>query len=111
MIRYYFYKINTSRDQAVLLPGFDEYLLGYKDRSDVLAPARNQEICPGNNGMFLSTIILRGRVAGTWKREIKRNQVTISLNPFEALSPDDMGLIEKAADRYGAYLGVQPILL
>ncbi len=99
--------IPIHEDQALLLPGFDEYILGYKDRSDVLSPARNQEICPGNNGMFLSTIILRGRVAGIWKREIKRNQVTVTVNPFDALSPEDLVLIEKAAVRYGEYLGVQ----
>lgn len=103
--------IPVPEDQALLLPGFDEYLLGYKDRSDVLAPARNQDICPGNNGMFLSTIILQGSVAGTWKREIKRNQVTIILNPFEALSQKDMDLIEKAAARYEGYIGIQSVLI
>lgn len=103
--------IPIPEEQALLLPGFDEYLLGYKDRADVLEPARNREICPGNNGMFLSTIILRGRVAGTWKREIKRNQVKITLNPFEEISGEDMVLIEKAAGRYGEYMGGVAVLV
>ncbi len=97
--------IPIPEEQALLLPGFDEYLLGYKDRSDVLDPTRSRDICPGNNGMFFPTIILQGRVAGTWKREIKRNQVKIALNPFSGLSGEDRTLIETAAGRYGEYLG------
>lgn len=44
-----------------LLPGFDEYLLGYADRSAALDPQHSRKIVPGNNGMFLTTIILDGR--------------------------------------------------
>ena len=36
-----------------LLPGFDEYLLGYGDRSAAVAPEHAQAVVPGNNGMFL----------------------------------------------------------
>ncbi len=50
---------------AFALPGFDEYLLGYQDRSAVLDAAYAEKICPGGNGMFASTIIIDGRVAGT----------------------------------------------
>lgn len=41
---------------AHALPGFDEYLLGYKDRSAVLDTANAAKVCPGGNGMFASTI-------------------------------------------------------
>ncbi|MCB0182020.1 MAG: AlkZ family DNA glycosylase, partial [Anaerolineae bacterium] len=33
-----------------LLPGFDEYLLGYRDRSAVLDPAHAKKVVPGGNG-------------------------------------------------------------
>ena len=60
---------NRSKARGVfLLPGFDEYLLGYQDRSAVLAPAHASRIVPGGNGMFLSTIVAAGEVVGTWKR-------------------------------------------
>jgi hypothetical protein len=51
-----------------LLPGFDEYLLGYQDRSAVLDPEFAQRIVPGSNGVFLPTVIVNGNVVGTWKR-------------------------------------------
>jgi hypothetical protein len=56
-----------ARD-VFLLPGFDEYLLGYQTRTAVLAPEFAANIVPGGNGVFLPTIISDGGVVGTWKR-------------------------------------------
>ncbi|MCA0144230.1 winged helix DNA-binding domain-containing protein [Blastococcus sp. LR1] len=50
-----------------LLPGFDEFLLGYADRSAALDPAFAERICPGRNGVFAPTVVVDGRVAGTWR--------------------------------------------
>jgi len=50
-----------------LLPGFDEFILGYQDRSAVLPEEFAGHIVPGGNGMFRPTVISRGRVVGTWK--------------------------------------------
>jgi hypothetical protein len=48
------------------LPGFDELLLGYKDRSAALAPEHAQAVTPGKNGIFLRTVVSSGHVVGTW---------------------------------------------
>jgi hypothetical protein len=52
----------------LLLPGFDEFVLGYADRSAVLDPAHADRIVPGGNGVFRPTVVRDGRVVGTWKR-------------------------------------------
>ena len=54
-----------------LLPGFDEYVLGYQDRSAVLAPEHSQAIVPGGNGVFRPTIVVDGAVVGTWRRTVQ----------------------------------------
>ena len=71
-----------------LLPGFDEFLLGYGDRSAALAPEHAQAVVPGNNGMFLPTIVIDGEVVGTWKRTAGTREAVIRLSPFGAL-PDE----------------------
>jgi hypothetical protein len=53
---------------VLLLPGFDEFLLGYQDRSLVLAPEHANKIVPGGNGVFKKTIVAGGEVVGTWAR-------------------------------------------
>ncbi|TFV52724.1 winged helix DNA-binding domain-containing protein [Blastococcus sp. TF02A-35] len=60
----------AHRDEARavrLLPGFDEFVLGYADRSAVLDPEFAERICPGRNGVFAPTVVAGGRVAGTWR--------------------------------------------
>ncbi|GAB3462323.1 crosslink repair DNA glycosylase YcaQ family protein [Kineococcus endophyticus] len=51
-----------------LLPGFDEFLLGYADRSAVLALDHASRVAPGGNGVFRGTVVVGGRVVGTWTR-------------------------------------------
>ncbi|MGH3906920.1 MAG: winged helix DNA-binding domain-containing protein [Pseudonocardiaceae bacterium] len=76
-----------SRAQGVfLLPGFDEYLLGYQDRGAALPAAFAQRVVPGNNGMFQSTVIADGEVIGTWKRTGRGAKQTVLATPFTSFS-------------------------
>ncbi|HEV2691713.1 MAG TPA: winged helix DNA-binding domain-containing protein [Verrucomicrobiae bacterium] len=88
-----------------LLPGFDEFILGYKDRNAVLEAKHAQKIIPGNNGMFMPSIILNGRVAGTWKRTVKKS-VTIIADGFKRFDKVEMAALQPAAERYGKFLGM-----
>lgn len=92
---------------ALLLPGFDEYILGYKDREAQVSPEHFNRIVPGGNGMFMSSIVRHGRVVGMWKRTLKKDRVTISLTPFGNLTKKDMTAVEKQAKGYGAFLGLK----
>ena len=91
---------------VVLLPGFDEYMLGYRDRSAALDPEHAQKIVPGNNGMFMSTLVSNGRIVGTWKRTIKKNSVVVALSPFTTLSKAEESGAAAAAACYGRFLGM-----
>jgi hypothetical protein len=97
-------------ERAFLLPGFDEYLLGYGDRSAVLDPAFAQRICPGGNGMFSPTIVIDGSVVGTWKRTVKKGTLAIDLASFQSLTAAENSAVSAAAERYGDYLGMPAVL-
>jgi hypothetical protein len=88
-----------------LLPGFDEFLLGYKDRSAVLAAEHAQRIVPGNNGMFLPMMVAAGQVVGTWKRTIKKKGVEVILYPFAPLGHLEDRAVE-AASAYADFIGL-----
>lgn len=91
-----------------LLAGFDEYLLGYKDRGAVLAPEHANDVVPGGNGIFFPIIVEGGRVVGTWKRTHKRSGVAITLRPFSRLEIAQECLTA-AAKRFSDFLGL-PLL-
>jgi hypothetical protein len=89
-----------------LLPGFDEYMLGYQDRSAALDPQHVQKILPGSNGVFMPTIVINGRVAGTWKRVVKKKSVVITAAPFASLKKAEVHALAAAAERYGRFLNL-----
>jgi hypothetical protein len=86
-----------------LLPGFDEFVLGYKDRGAVLEARHAAKIIPGNNGMFMPTITVAGRIAGTWQRTVKKS-VTIQLMPFQRLTRSARRALTPAVERYARFL-------
>jgi hypothetical protein len=90
---------------VLLLPGFDEYLLGYGDRSAALAPEHADVIVPGGNGMFRSTIVVDGEVVGTWSRSVTAAGVVVEASPFAPLGPRVVDGLEAAARAYGRFLG------
>jgi hypothetical protein len=89
-----------------LLPGFDEFMLGYKDRDATLDPVFAERICPGNNGVFLPTVVSKGRVVGTWKRTLKKETVTVTPKSFTDFDASERDGIASAAERYARFLGL-----
>lgn len=88
------------RAEVLALPGFDEYLLGYSDRSRQLAPEHASRIVPGANGIFLPTIVAAGRVIGTWRRTVTNGIVGVVPEPFEDLTPTQSRSFGAASKRY-----------
>jgi hypothetical protein len=70
-----------------LLPGFDEFVLGYGDRTAVLDPAFADRIVPGGNGMFRPTVVHDGRIVGTWQWTGRGAQRTVTATPFTEFTP------------------------
>ncbi len=91
--------------EALLLAGFDEYMLGYKDRRLFLDPVDAERIVPGGNGMFRNTVVQRGRVIGTWQRKVLSKTTRITITSFKSLSTATRGAFEAPAARYAAYTG------
>ncbi|GAA1795295.1 winged helix DNA-binding domain-containing protein [Luedemannella flava] len=88
------------------LPGFDEYMLGFKDRSMMLDDEHKQAIIPGGNGVFQPTLVRSGRVVGTWRRAVKRAHVDISVAPFAAPTAADRAAAEAAFAPYSRFIGM-----
>lgn len=86
------------------LPGFDEYLLGYRDRSAALDPEHAQIVVPGNNGVFQPTIVSDGRIVGTWRRKATPAGVTLTPRPFSGLASATLAAFGRSAAAYGRFI-------
>jgi hypothetical protein len=104
------YRLRPGLQEATagihLLPGFDEYMLGYGDRAAPLAGRDLGSVVPGKNGMFLSTIVVNGEIVGTWRRTLGAKDVEVSAQPWGELTATARRGFDRAAGRYAAYLGL-----
>ena len=98
-------KGSASRN-VLLLPGFDEYTISYKDRSAAVDQKHSAALV-SNNLIFLPTILVDGKVAGTWKRTVKGKSVVLRMNHFWKLGKSESDQLAEAAKSYGRFLGME----
>ncbi len=99
----------TTREDgpaACLLPNYDEYVVGYADRSAVFDAQFRPALGPRDSVLFNNIVVAEGRVIGTWKRAIKRDAVAVTISPFTSLEPATARAVAAATARYGAFLGL-----
>lgn len=89
-----------------LLPNFDEYIVSYTDRSAVFDESHATKLDARGNVLFTHTIVLSGRIVGTWKRTLKKDSVIIIPTLFTSLNEAETRVFEVAANRYGTFLGL-----
>lgn len=87
---------------AHLLPDYDEYTVGYTDRSTIFDTAHTSKLDP-RGGLLMNTMALDGQIVGNWKRTFKKNSMVIAANPFIALSSAETRLFAASANRYGEF--------
>ena len=96
-VDYYFarskVKAQSAAESAFLLPIYDEYNVAYKQREITL-------------GMLGPSVMLGGRIVGTWKARVDKNSVTILINAGRTLTKQERSAVAKAAQRYATFLGV-----
>ncbi len=87
-----------------LLPGFDEFMLGYPAEQRAIDPAHHQAVVPGNNGVFKPTVIDCGRVVALWSRKLLAKNVRVEITPLGTLDAPTRRRIGDAAELYAAYV-------
>ena len=84
---------------VVLLPGFDEFVLGYQDRRCSLPSEFADRIVPGCNGVFKAPVVCDGEIVGTWKHAGRAAKRTVEATPFASFADD---VAEGIAQAYAA---------
>lgn len=88
---------------SCLLPPYDEYLLGYKDRTEVL-PKEHYSKAFTSYGIFYPVILHRGRIVGNWSKKANRGKLQLESGLFTAEDDFDFNT---AAAGYLKFLGTR----
>jgi hypothetical protein len=92
-----------------LLPSFDIYLLGYRDRRLIVPQPHAKRINAGG-GILHPTILVNGQVAGIWKGQRKKNKMDVLIEPFDQLAPETYSALEAEVIDLGRFLEMQTSL-
>lgn len=86
-----------------LLPMFDNYLIGYRDRSAMLEPALHARVYVG--GIIKATVVRDGRVVGSWRLDRSSRSATIRITPFEPITRRQHGQLDRERADVERFLG------
>lgn len=89
-----------------LLPSFDTYLLGYAERDLAVAPQYQKRVNRGG-GVVNPTVLLDGRVVGTWNRKQTRGRLQTVVTPFEELPSEVQAQLGLEAADLARFLEVE----
>ncbi len=101
---------NGLSQTAYLLPNFDEYTVGYRDRSAVFAASHTEKLDARGSILSHHAIVMDGRVVGTWKRAFKNSVVNIAPSPFTSLNGAETRALAAAAERYGTFVNLPVVV-
>jgi hypothetical protein len=86
-----------------LMSVFDEYVVAYKNRTDICPPDFVDRLFRLGNALT-SVLAIDGVVAGTWKRTLAGSTVVVETNPFRELTRPERTALGEAAERLGRHL-------
>ena len=90
--------------KVFLLPAYDEFLIGYKDREALINPDYDTRRI-FSSGVFKPLVLLNGRVEGIWTRKTFKNAVEITIKLFREFNQEEQEEVLSAAHIYGNFLG------
>jgi winged helix DNA-binding protein len=94
----------VPRGVVRLLPSFDEYLLGWKDREPVVAAEHWRKVNRGG-GWLHPVIVADGMVVGTWTTERSSKSLRLNVLPFSRFAPPSRRAIAVEAADLARFLG------
>jgi hypothetical protein len=87
-----------ENNSVLLLPPFDEFVVSYKNRSEIIEDKHYSKVMT-KNGLFDPTIMLNGEIIGSWRKSKKKNGIQIELSFFEKTTKKIQDLFEKEVKR------------
>jgi hypothetical protein len=102
-----FMEINLDeKTPAHLLPKFDSFVLGHKDRTRIVQREFMKHVYRPIIGDVAATILVNDNIVGTWRHKKTKNYMTIIISPFQKLKKEDSQEIKLIAEDFGRFLGV-----
>jgi len=86
------------------LPNYDEYVVSYKDRTEAIDKKHLAVISKERNAVFTNSILINGKIEGTWERNIQNNSVAVTSSFFSKQNKTRQKLVDRAIIHYCKFI-------
>jgi hypothetical protein len=90
-----------------LLPKYDPYLMGHKDRTRIIDPKHLQQVYRPVVGEVAATILVNGRITATWTPTKTKKTLMINARALAKIPKEAIAELEPAAEDLGRFMNVE----
>ena len=91
---------------AHLLPNYDEYFIGFRNRSAIAHRLGDSTAITGGDALVPHVIVVDGQLVGTWRRTFEKDAVVLTLDLLARLTAAESKRVVAAARGFGDFLGL-----
>jgi hypothetical protein len=89
---------------AHLLPNYDEYFIGFKDRSAIGQRLGGRRPVTLGDALFVHIVFVDGQIVGGWKRTFTKRGVIVNLRLLTPLAKAEQKRVATAVRKFGEFL-------
>ena len=93
------------KPSAHLLPNYDEFFIGHRDRSAIGQRLASVKAVTGGNFLIAHVVVIDGQLVGGWRRTPERDSVRLDLELLARLSRAEQDRLLREVRRYGSFAG------
>jgi hypothetical protein len=96
---------SKAATSALLLPNYDEYFIGYKDRSAIGQRINHTTPVTGGTANITHVALIDGELVGGWKRLVEKSGVVVAIEFWSPLSKAESDKVNRVVGMLGKFLG------
>ena len=98
-----------------LLPEYDVYVMGFRERDQLVPDETRRQVAAHGRGKYegpagVRFLMIDGVAAGLWERKKRGKRIELRVTPSRKLIRAERVKIDTEAERFGAFLGLEPVL-
>jgi hypothetical protein len=103
------------RPSVRLLPEYDVYVMGFRERDHLLPDAVREQIASHGRGRYegpagVRLLVLDGVAAGIWQRKQRGKRIELTISPARKLTKLQRAELAAEAERIGACTELEPLV-
>jgi Winged helix DNA-binding domain len=98
-----------------LLPEYDVYVMGFRERDHLVPKETRRQVAAHGRGKYegpagVRFLVIDGVAAGLWERKKRGKRIELRVTPSRKLTRAERAGVDTDAERFGAFLGLEPAL-